>query len=982
MKRKLFCLLTLLLAVCSGAWATDEVVIIGAQTKLSAYSVAKNTHSVAGYSADDPNSGTITAASDGQTASSGSKTSKTSNIGSALASKGHVRFTVSAGETVRFYYYQTSGSNKTTTFATSDFSQSSSYTHSPANYIAAAKNTLYFIDFEFANAGTYAISQTDGQSVYIAALKFTAAVPAALSIKTNPVSAIYSQNESATALSVVAQGGTKPYTYQWYSCTDAEKSSPTALTSDDEIAKGSQTASYTPSTAATGYYFCKVTDAASAVVESDVATITVSAASAPTKPAISGGPAEAVAKNTAVTLTASSTGLPSPTYQWYSNTTAVATVDEEHKIDGATEASYSPSTAAIGTKYYYVVASNSEGSATSDVFSVEVVGSNACELTRVLYSNGFDAFIKLGVSNNTITAYYLEGATAPTISSVTVSEGATWSVEGTTLTVTAEDGTTTKDFTISVASVAPYTGDGINSFEGTETWIKTGYSFSAGDKYWRFSKSVEESSNHRVTEGQNRLYLFVGPSTKITLTSSATSRNIKVYKNGSLLDSPTNSGAADATRDIAGDEDNAYMIAIVSNQTGGDGGFKAITVTKPSVKYDINFAAMTNGSVTASPSPAVAGATVTLTVSPADGYELNSLTVTGDTSSDEVTITDNQFTMPAENVTVAATFSEVVVPVSDEVTFDLRNSSFVVSGAGTTQDGINFKSTGDPTKDYLNFGESSGGQTITIAGTGNKRISQVVLTYTDTGTDRTGGGDALTVSPNDEGYSLSSKVGTWTSANAAGDASVTFTTASKARVESVVVTYVEVVAVTGNAYNWITFCNGSALDFTGSDVTAYVVTGTSETALEKTEVGAVAAGTPLMINATEGTHYVKKAATGTDYSATNCLKQGEDAAVDAVGGKSRYILTLRNKKAAFAIIDNEYSPTVPSDKAYLEIEDGGAGAARSFFFLDDEGETTSLNEVRGLKAEVRGDFYDLSGRKVAQPTKGLYIVNGRKVVIK
>lgn len=330
------------------------------------------------------------------------------------------------------------------------------------------------------------------------------------------------------------------------------------------------------------------------------------------------------------------------------------------------------------------------------------------------------------------------------------------------------------------------------------------------------------------------------------------------------------------------------------------------------------------------------------------------------------------------NLTLFAQWEESVAPVSDEVTFNLMNSSFVVSGAGTTKDGINFKSTGTPTNSYLNFGESSG-QTITIAGTGNKRISQVVLTYTGSGNDRTGGGEALTVSPYDEGYSLSGKVGTWTSANAIGDATVTFTTANKARVETVKVTYIEVVAVTGNAYNWITFCNGSALDFRGSDVTAYVVSGTSGTALVKEEVTTVAAGTPLMINATEGTHYVKKAASGTDYNGSNCLKQGEDAAVAAEVGKSRYILTLRNEKAAFAIIET-YSPTVPSDKAYLEIEDGGA--ARSFFFLDDEGETTSLREVRGLKSEVRGEFYDLSGRKVAQPTKGLYIVNGRKVVIK
>ena len=33
------------------------------------------------------------------------------------------------------------------------------------------------------------------------------------------------------------------------------------------------------------------------------------------------------------------------------------------------------------------------------------------------------------------------------------------------------------------------------------------------------------------------------------------------------------------------------------------------------------------------------------------------------------------------------------------------------------------------------------------------------------------------------------------------------------------------------------------------------------------------------------------------------------------------------------------------------------------------------------KLKVEG-YYDLQGRKVAQPTKGLYIHNGKKVVIK
>ena len=73
--------------------------------------------------------------------------------------------------------------------------------------------------------------------------------------------------------------------------------------------------------------------------------------------------------------------------------------------------------------------------------------------------------------------------------------------------------------------------------------------------------------------------------------------------------------------------------------------------------YDVNIASMTNGSVVASPTSQVEDGTVTLTVTPDDGYLLSSLSVVGDVSGDEVTVTANQFTMPAEDVTINATFS-------------------------------------------------------------------------------------------------------------------------------------------------------------------------------------------------------------------------------------------------------------------------------------------------------------------------------------
>ena len=63
-----------------------------------------------------------------------------------------------------------------------------------------------------------------------------------------------------------------------------------------------------------------------------------------------------------------------------------------------------------------------------------------------------------------------------------------------------------------------------------------------------------------------------------------------------------------------------------------------------------------NGSISASPTSAAEGTTVTLTAEPNPGYQLGSWNVK-DESNNSITVTNNQFTMPASNVTVDATFT-------------------------------------------------------------------------------------------------------------------------------------------------------------------------------------------------------------------------------------------------------------------------------------------------------------------------------------
>ena len=73
---------------------------------------------------------------------------------------------------------------------------------------------------------------------------------------------------------------------------------------------------------------------------------------------------------------------------------------------------------------------------------------------------------------------------------------------------------------------------------------------------------------------------------------------------------------------------------------------------------------------------------------------------------------------------------------------------------------------------------------------------------------------------------------------------------------------------------------------------------------------------------------------------------------------------------------------VGANKAYINknlINKGGEAKA----FIDfDELEATGIDAVDTAKTLKGGKFYDLSGREVANPTRGLYIVNGKKVLIK
>ena len=94
-----------------------------------------------------------------------------------------------------------------------------------------------------------------------------------------------------------------------------------------------------------------------------------------------------------------------------------------------------------------------------------------------------------------------------------------------------------------------------------------------------------------------------------------------------------------------------------------------------------------------------------------------------------------------------------------------------------------------------------------------------------------------------------------------------------------------------------------------------------------------------------------------------------------LGTGNIYVLNTGKKGAGFYKLADD--GTVPANKAYL-VYDGAAGA-RDYFLFD---ETTAISAPLVNSEEVNSEVYDLQGRRVNTPTKGVYIVNGRKVVIK
>ena len=177
-----------------------------------------------------------------------------------------------------------------------------------------------------------------------------------------------------------------------------------------------------------------------------------------------------------------------------------------------------------------------------------------------------------------------------------------------------------------------------------------------------------------------------------------------------------------------------------------------------------------------------------------------------------------------------------------------------------------------------------------------------------------------------------------------------------------------------NGSGYATFATTTALDFQDADdatFSAWEITAISGSTITFNQIKKhVAAGKGILLKGTAGaTVILNIMPAGGDALSSNKLVGITEAT--AVAADTYYGLSGDTFKKVNA-------GTVPAGKALLPASEVTASARELNFVFD---EATDIKQVETSKSIIEG-IYNLNGQKVQNPTKGLYIMNGKKVIIK
>ena len=168
-------------------------------------------------------------------------------------------------------------------------------------------------------------------------------------------------------------------------------------------------------------------------------------------------------------------------------------------------------------------------------------------------------------------------------------------------------------------------------------------------------------------------------------------------------------------------------------------------------------------------------------------------------------------------------------------------------------------------------------------------------------------------------------------------------------------------------------CDGKALDFSSVEgLTAYIVSSIEGGIINLQAVKKIPAGTGVVVAGEPNTYNVPVIASADPVGVNLLIGVTSD---DYYLKEGDYVLAFKSDVRGFFPVEDGLK--IPKGKAYLSL---GGSDAPSFLPLDNE--TTGIGALLMNNEKVKKEIFSLSGQRVSQPKKGLYIIGGRKVVVK
>ena len=150
-------------------------------------------------------------------------------------------------------------------------------------------------------------------------------------------------------------------------------------------------------------------------------------------------------------------------------------------------------------------------------------------------------------------------------------------------------------------------------------------------------------------------------------------------------------------------------------------------------------------------------------------------------------------------------------------------------------------------------------------------------------------------------------------------------------------------------------------------LTAYIVTGCTDNNLTLTKVTSIVKNTPVLLQGEAGT-YTLTIIDDAAYNDSNLLKISTETT-----GNGVYVLAKKNEHVGFY---KWSGGSLGAGRVYIEASTSTARECLTFEFENED--ITGIKDVAHSTISSNNSAYDLQGRRVINPTKGLYIKNGRK----